>query len=326
MTGTKGTLYFIGEWDVFTGEQSPYTKIGIVKDDRDVKSREKDHRTGNPRKLESIRDIQSPYVQTLETYLHNTLAKFRVGSGEWFQLDSHQLQEQMKLAEELAMELSNSEAALDAAELLSDLENRTGTVEPTKDILDKHHRLVSVQEGLKVLKKQEKEVKDALVDGFSGKEEWSHIFKTGERKESVAFDGTAFKKAHQDVHAKFVFPKKSWAHEFVSPEAPLESINSVELDIESISADPVQLHQKFLDIWSAKARLTWEETLLEAALISACAENLAIEGVLNWVEKTRKTFDKSAMLAEHPEFEEEFQKTNEAKTTFSPAEWASYKI
>ena len=326
MSGTRGTLYFIGEWDVFTGEQSPYTKIGIVKDDRDVKSREKDHRTGNPRKLESIKDIQAPYVQTLETYLHNTLAKFRVGSGEWFQLDNQQLQEQMKLAEELAMELSNSEAALDAAEVLSDLENRTGTIEPTKDLLDKHYRLVSVQEELKVLKKQEKEVKDALVDGFSGKEEWSHLFKTGDRKESVTFDGTAFKKAHPDVHAKFVFPKKSWAYEIVSTDAPLESMNLVELDLDAISADPIQLHQKFLEIWSAKAQLSWQESLIEAALISACAENLAIEGVLAWEEKTRNTFDKTAMLEEHPEFESEFQKTTEAKTTYSPAEWASYKI
>jgi hypothetical protein len=326
MSGTKGTLYFIGEWDVFTGEQSPYTKIGIVKDEREVKSREKDHRTGNPRRLDSLKDIQALYVQTLETYLHNTLAKFRVGSGEWFQLDKPQLEAQMKRAEELAKELADSESTMEAAEVLSDLEHRSGTSKPNQELLQKHHRLASVQEELKTLKKQEKQVKDLLVENFAGLKEWSHLFKTGERKESVTFDGTAFKKAHPELHAKFVFPKTSWSHELVAPEAPLETIDAVELNIDAIKEDPIELHQKFLEIWAAKAELNWEETLLEATLISACSEHIEIEGVLTWEEKTRNTFDKAAMLAEHPEFEKEFSKVTEAKITYSPAEWASYKV
>jgi len=104
MSQSKGTLYLIGEWDVFTGEQSIYTKIGIVKDEREVKDREKDHRTGNPRSLESVEDIQSPSVQTLETFMHNSLAKFRVGSEEWLQLDNQQLSKQINLAMDLAKE------------------------------------------------------------------------------------------------------------------------------------------------------------------------------------------------------------------------------
>lgn len=326
MAGTKGTLYFIGEWDVFTGEQSPYTKIGIVKDEREVKSREKDHKTGNPRRLDSLKDIQAPNVQFLETYLHNTLAKFRVGSGEWFQLDSQQLKTQMQHAEQLAQELAINLTAMEAAGLLSKLEHRSGTSKTTDELLKKHHRLVSVQEELKTLKKQERQVKDVLVDNFSGLEEWSALFKTGDRKESETFDAAAFKKAHPELHAKFVFPKTSWSHEIAAPEAQLEAIGSVDLDIEAIKDHPIELHQKFLEIWAAKAQLNWEETLLEASLISACSESVELEGVLSWVEKTRNTFDKAAMLSEHPEFEEEFMKVSEAKITYSPAEWASYKI
>ena len=326
MSGTKGTLYFIGEWDVFTGEQSPYIKIGIVKNEREVKSREKDHKTGNPRRLDSLKDIQAPNVQFLETYLHNTLANFRVSSGEWFLLDSQQLNAQMQHAEQLAQELADNLTAMEAAGLLSKLEHRSGTSKPTDELLKKHHRLVSVQEELKTLKKQEKQVKELLVEKFSGLEEWAHLFKTGDRKESASFDVAAFKKAHGELYAKFSVPKTSWTNELATPEKPLETIYPVDLDIDVIKDKPIELHQKFLEIWTAKAQLNWEETLLEASLISACSESVELEGVLTWVEKTRNTFDKAAMLSENPEFEDEFTKVSEAKITYSPAEWASYKI
>lgn len=208
MAGTKGTLYFIGEWDVLTADQSPYTKIGIVKDEREVRSREKDHKTGNPRRLDSLKDIQAPNVQFLETYLHNTLAKFRVGSGEWFQLDSQQLRTQIHHAEQLAQELADNFTAMEAADLLSKLEHRSGTSKPTDELLKKHHRLVSVQEELRTLKKQERQVKELLVENFSGLEEWDHLFKTGDRKESASFDGAAFKKAHGELYAKFSVPRR----------------------------------------------------------------------------------------------------------------------
>ena len=104
MSQSKGTLYFIGESNLFSGEQSVYTKIGFLKDEREVKDREKGHGIGITRRLESVENIQSPSVQTLETCMHNSLVKFRVGSGEWLQLDNQHLANQIIRAKDLAKE------------------------------------------------------------------------------------------------------------------------------------------------------------------------------------------------------------------------------
>lgn len=143
-----------------------------------------------------------------------------------------------------------------------------------------------------------------MVGNFSNDEKWAQLLKPSHRKESVAFDGTAFKKVYPEIHAKFSVVKESWKYELVTPDAKLEEIQSVDLDIESIKEDPIELHQKFLEIWAAKAELNWEEKLLESALICACSGHAEIEGVFAWVEKPRSSFDKAAMLTKHPEFEE----------------------
>jgi len=188
-----------------------------------------------------------------------------------------------------------------------------------QDLIDIHSRLMAVQDQLKEIKKQANLVKVQLVEGFSHKHEWRHLFKTGERKEAKNFDATAFKQAHPELHAKFISPKTSWARFFVKPEESSEKLGIVELNIEEIKYDPVKLHQKFLEIWAAEAELSWEEGFLEASLISACRENIEIEGVMVWEEKTRKTFDKKELLEPSPEFEAELTKTTPAKTTYSPA-------
>ena len=82
----SGTLYFMRETDYLTGQQFDYVKIGIVKGERDLASREKEHRTGNPRSISSVKEIESNAVQTLETFMHNRFAANRVSSGEWFYL------------------------------------------------------------------------------------------------------------------------------------------------------------------------------------------------------------------------------------------------
>lgn len=79
-----GTLYIMQETDYLSGEKFDYYKIGIVRGEKDVAAREKEHSTGNPRQIASVKDILSPAVQKLETRLHNEFARHRVSSGEWF--------------------------------------------------------------------------------------------------------------------------------------------------------------------------------------------------------------------------------------------------
>ena len=79
----SGTLYIKGERDHVRAEVSPYYKVGIVRGKREVTARDKALKTGNPRTITNLFEIQSPFVQKLETRLHNEYAFARVSSGEW---------------------------------------------------------------------------------------------------------------------------------------------------------------------------------------------------------------------------------------------------
>ncbi|MEY4168818.1 MAG: hypothetical protein RIR52_2642, partial [Acidobacteriota bacterium] len=46
-----GTIYFIRERDIISGEVSPYVKIGLTALERSASDRRDDLKTGNPRHL-----------------------------------------------------------------------------------------------------------------------------------------------------------------------------------------------------------------------------------------------------------------------------------
>lgn len=104
--GPAGTLYFMREYDRFDQSTFPFVKIGIVKGEADVSRRKKEHQTGNPRQIQSQKDIPSPAVQMLETFMHNYFATQRI-EGEWFR--DAQLDEMIRKAEEMALELESAE-------------------------------------------------------------------------------------------------------------------------------------------------------------------------------------------------------------------------
>lgn len=80
--GKSGTLYFMTERDRFTASETEYLKIGIVTGDRDVKKREREHQTGNPRSIYSLENLESAGVQMLETFMHNFYAHYWVNGSE----------------------------------------------------------------------------------------------------------------------------------------------------------------------------------------------------------------------------------------------------
>ena len=64
-----GTIYFIGERDLITGEETPYVKIGLTKLDRTGVEREADLKTGNPRELFVMHEEYVPLVHSVERAL-----------------------------------------------------------------------------------------------------------------------------------------------------------------------------------------------------------------------------------------------------------------
>ena len=98
-----GTLYFISELDVLTGQTFDYYKIGLVKDSRqgDSLDRAGEHQTGNPRRLAVRHTVKTPAINDLETLMHDLYATERI-FGEWFVLPGNSVKKAVAKAEELA--------------------------------------------------------------------------------------------------------------------------------------------------------------------------------------------------------------------------------
>ena len=116
----SGEVYFIQERDFLTGEMSPYTKIGLVRDDRASSDRKSDHQTGNPRELVLHAAIPVSMVQTVEKNLHWHFARRRV-TGEWFVLNSVELLEATNKCKSLGDEYSGYVSSIRRAQEFSEL-------------------------------------------------------------------------------------------------------------------------------------------------------------------------------------------------------------
>jgi len=88
---TPGTLYIDRDQDVLSGEWEQYVKIGIVRNDKEASIRNKEHQTGNPRRIHVIFSAESPMVEHIEIYLHHICVYQRV-LRQWFLLDHNAVQ------------------------------------------------------------------------------------------------------------------------------------------------------------------------------------------------------------------------------------------
>tara|TARA_Y100001933_G_scaffold258476_1_gene306560 strand:- start:4397 stop:4654 length:258 start_codon:yes stop_codon:yes gene_type:complete len=80
---TSGSIYFLGEKSVQTGELSSNVKIGKTYFDRPVRERMVDHQAGNPRIIHELASFEVKNVDEVEIHLQHALAENRI-SGDWF--------------------------------------------------------------------------------------------------------------------------------------------------------------------------------------------------------------------------------------------------
>lgn len=323
-----GTLYIMQETDYLSGEKFDYYKIGIVKGEKDVAAREKEHSTGNPRQISSVKDILSPAVQKLETRLHNEFARHRVSSGEWFYLPGDLLGQVITLAEELNVELESKIDVLKAAKLVSGPGSKPALT-PTEELLAVSQRLSVVLGQSAVVAHYKKIVDSKLRELAQGDPEWVHLFERRSYAEKNSFNIAVFKKKYKALYEEYQrITKVSVTKQFTIKATEFEA-NSIYLEFgltepEKIGDDIIGLHQANLAHWSIDARLGWEQELLEAKLLTEASETEGIEGILAWKTTESKNFDRKAFEVEHPvEFADSFKFTP-ATTTWRVAEWASY--
>jgi hypothetical protein len=132
-----GALYFIGEEDVFTGEVSPFYKIGLVRDERDLEKRLLEHSTGNPRRLFIHESLKSAAIDDLETSMHHRMARL-VASGEWFKFDSSGLADAVDLANDLSSQVAVRVGKIKQSHEFAKILPEIDSLEPTSDVSELH--------------------------------------------------------------------------------------------------------------------------------------------------------------------------------------------
>lgn len=317
-----GTLYFMQETDYLSGETFEYYKIGIVRGKRDVEDREKDHKTGNPRRIASIKDIESPAVQRLETHLHNTLAKHRVSSGEWFYLPGDLLAKAIKLAEATREKIVANSNGL----LLYANKNRVShsgaSVSNSETLKDLAEEMLIAQSAAKQAAGRRKIIGQALKELAGNDEKFEFLFKISNVEKKESFDTAAFSKAHKDIYNEFKTKQSSsWSLNILIKLENASPSDGVELD----GLSPLQMHDAYLEAWSSQEATEFKHALLEAQLIATIGDAVSVDGVLEWKESKRVSFDSAKFKLERPELVAQFMKETPAKINKAPAEWASYR-
>lgn len=319
----SGTLYFMQETDYLTGERFDYYKIGIVKGDRDVFKREKEHRTGNPRQILAIVEIETPAVQLLETHLHNIFARHRVSSGEWFHLPEEKFKQVLGTAQQFSEVLKQNHAAILKHSEANKVEHSAPMLAPTEETAGLVRDIVGLATELARVEGLKKKISAVLLEKAGANSEFEYLFQESITNESTKFDGTGLKKAEAALYKTFMTKESaSWNKKYL---VSIDEEPSGALDLDHLPDLPaLDVHGHFLAAWSEAAQITWNIRLLEARLLQIMNDASGVEGLVVWSQLVKKVFDKDAFIEAHPEIFQQFQKTSPEVRRKKVVEWASY--
>ena len=326
----SGTLYIKGERDHVRGEVSPYYKVGIVRGKREVTARDKALKTGNPRTITNLFEIESPFVQKLETRLHNEYAFARVSSGEWFDTGRFSVDAMTAAARALGGELAAAAPSLvRSAHIAGPGAGPVGA--PTPRILELHADFTRASLEKSALAKHRSALNAELGRrAEADRDLYGLYFKETRTEDKPSFSTVEFKKKHPDLHREF---SRKGEGKYSSKIALGEGTDNVG-DILSgvipvdelgdVSVAPQLLHRQSLELWGLIAKRDWVLAVLEAHILCEAADLEGIQDVLTWSYLERNSFDREAFAVKYPELVTEFTSVTRGKTSYSVAEWAAY--
>ena len=319
---TPGTLYIDRDQDVLSGEWGQYVKIGIVRNDKEASIRNKEHQTGNPRRIHVIFSAESPMVEHLETYLHHIFASRRV-LGEWFLLDDNAVQTRViPIAQTLIEEQRTSLEAFTQKASNKSIASSGISREPNDSELALHQQAIGAKHALEVLQARQDIIKSKLIQlaagsgGINGvldfqtkisrpslqksklKTDHPEIYSEyetlvlGEPKGLLSIKGTSsLKKLDEELYDE----KKLTAHSATTDNG---DITSSEVERNSTITD---LHQAYLDNLKAIASADWLYESLKAGLASILHNDDEIKGVVSWkrLAKEEPKFDADSFAKDH---------------------------
>ena len=328
--GSAGKLYVMRERDYLTQVEFDYYKIGIVRGDKDVLDREKQHRTGNPREVITLCEVSSKDVQRLETRLHNHFAPRRVSSGEWFHFPESDVTILHNRVDQVSREVDalagivvpqGSDIQWSAAPVPDD---GTGA-KSAKNLLLRQAALEVVVDNLKI-------VSQALLEVARDEPELSMMLKTSNIKASRSFSTAELKRIRKDLYEQFKTKVRTsisfsvtfddvWVNEEIQRIRESRSLAAESLE----ALDPYSMHAEYLRLWAERDQLKFDVEFAEQSLKALVGSCIGIEDVAMWVQKESVAFDRDRFKSDHPDIFEQCHVVKEAQTSVNIAEWVSYR-
>jgi Meiotically up-regulated gene 113 len=299
-----GTLYFIAEVDVLTGEKFDYYKIGLVKDSRqgDSFDRAGEHQTGNPRRLEVRHTVESPAINDLETTMHDLYATERI-FGEWFVLPKTSVKSVVAKAEELAREQQSVLKAARTADKYAAIASTDRTLAATPTARSLYIQLQQAKLELKEIKKAFDAERAFFLSLANAKFDTSLFFTTNS-KVQTKFDEEKLAEQHPEIYEKFLDTSTTLTSSFTSPAAkdldlkiPTEIETAVEAQIGRISkasrrpseASAREIHFNHLALLSLYGQAEWRSDLITTQIKALMKDALAIESVARWSRSPKES-------------------------------------
>lgn len=317
---TPGTLYFINEQDVKTGERTSYYKVGIVRDSdsRDAISRLLEHQTGNPRKLTVVAEIYTPGVDYIETTLHKLFARNLI-LGEWMDLTEQELDKVINRATELKNEF---ELLLPDIQLVSNLSETisNGEILPYSEeanLLAKQALIYgNINKTCESLTQKYREfINEALSEGVQLPENTKKESRAG----TIKFDKKLFAELYPELYAKYVLDKTyiSGSFRFITSKASIEILSGLSAEqqealgaFSTLIESPLknleyafELHGAHLEVVELSRYAQWNEMIAKTKLQALNGEYDGIDSICSWkrIEKTKQELDSKLVRANHPE-------------------------
>jgi hypothetical protein len=340
-----GELYFLGELDHRTRTQTPFVKIGIVRenDGRDTAKRVKEHQTGNPRQIVEIAVIPTPNVERVETTMHGLYAPFGVG-GEWFERTGADLVTTIARAEQLAITMRGAENSLRAAEALAAVESSADPIAPTSSLTDLHRRVLELKAVERAIKAATSAVKDALNDAYGAGVSVERFVDIQTRQLAASFDKDTFQQQHPEVFSEFLREKERLAQRFtpsanktldvrlerVAPSVAelAQRISGMTSGVVDNAQQAAELHARYLELLVEEAAMDLELELLTATLKVACGEASGITGVCSWKRemKLELKLDESALKRDRPDLYQRYLVAKPPATAIVVARHRGYAL
>jgi hypothetical protein len=318
-----GTLYFISEVDVLTGQKFDYYKIGLVKDSRqgDSFDRAGEHQTGNPRRLEVRYTVNTPAINDLETLMHDLYATERI-FGEWFVLPGNSVKKAVAKAEELAAQQNSLVKSATAAAKYADVASNDKIIAATP-------AAKSLYLELQQAKLEQKEIKTVFAlektffEGLTGAKFDTTLFFTTTSKMQTQLLEDKLAAKHPKIYLEFVREVMTMTPSFTSPAtrdpaltlpkklatAISEQIARLEKAGRRPSLETAQeIHFNHLVLLSSIGDASWREDSAGTQLKSMIKANGGIESVSKWsrTPKTTKKFVARDFKQAYPDLAEEF--------------------